>query len=270
VESAIDGAYRRTIRAGASAGLIEVTCREPGSIRLEIDFPDPSQLLRIVTRARMMFDLDADPVAIDEHLGADPLLGPLVRKRPGLRVPGAWDGFELCVRAILGQQVSVAAATTLAGRLVTRFGEPVRQPMDRLSARPARPGFPWRAFPTPETLAAASVSELGVPGARAEAIKSLAAAVARGDIRFDGSMDAGGFWGKVRVLPGIGSWTAEYIAMRALGDPDAFPASDLGLLRATGMAKPGQLLERARPWQPWRAYAALHLWADSGTRQSRS
>jgi AraC family transcriptional regulator of adaptative response / DNA-3-methyladenine glycosylase II len=261
VESTGNEAYRRTVRVGGNTGFIEVRDGGPGALRVEIHIPDPSQLLRIVSRVRAMFDLDADPSAIDAHLSADPLLRPLVRKRAGMRVPGAWDGFELGVRAILGQQVSVAAATTLAGRLVERLGDPVTAP-DGSPGMARGVSRPWRAFPLPETLATATIADLGVPGARAGAIRCFAAAVAGGEIRFDGSLDGETFRRRITGLPGIGPWTAEYIALRALGDPDAFPGSDLGLLRATGSKTPRQLLERARAWQPWRAYAALHLWAS--------
>jgi AraC family transcriptional regulator of adaptative response / DNA-3-methyladenine glycosylase II len=170
----------------------------------------------------------------------------------GLRVPGAWDGFELAVRAILGQQVSVKGATTLAGRLVRAFGEP----MD------GGPGL-THVFPTPERLAAADYSSIGLPAARAEAIRQLASAVARGELVFSGAAEPGHFIERFKKLPGIGEWTAQYVAMRALGNPDAFPAADLGLLRATGFAKPKELEERADRWRPWRAYAAMHLWQEN-------
>jgi AraC family transcriptional regulator of adaptative response / DNA-3-methyladenine glycosylase II len=253
VESIGSRAYRRSIAVGGGTGWLEVTARERGALQLVIELPDPTGMLRIVSRVRRMFDLDADPMVIDAHLGLDPLLAPLVRRRRGLRVPGAWDGFELGVRAILGQQVSVAAATTLAGRLVARFGRPIAHDVDGLT----------HTFPTPADIAQASVADIGVPAQRAEAIRCFAAAVTRGALSFDGGVDAQAFRAAVRELPGIGEWTAEYMALRGLGDPDAFPAGDLGLLRATRSRTARELSERAQAWRPWRAYAALHLWFDS-------
>jgi AraC family transcriptional regulator of adaptative response / DNA-3-methyladenine glycosylase II len=245
--------YRRSIEIAGDAGWFEVGPGERGALQLCIEFPQPVQMLRIVSRVRRMFDLDADPMVIHTHLGLDPLLAPLVRCRPGLRVPGAWDGFELGVRAILGQQVSVAAATTLAGRVVARFGRPLGYGLGRVT----------HIFPSAADIAAASVVGIGVPATRAEAVRRFAAAAARGDIPFDGSMDPAAFRDRLRELPGIGEWTAEYISLRALGDPDAFPAGDLGLLRATKTRTAGDLTRRAQAWRPWRAYAALHLWAGA-------
>jgi AraC family transcriptional regulator of adaptative response / DNA-3-methyladenine glycosylase II len=247
--------YRRSIEIAGDAGWFEVGPGERGALQLCIEFPQPVQMLRIVSRVRRMFDLDADPMVIDTHLGLDPLLAPLVRCRPGLRVPGAWDGFELGVRAILGQQVSVAAATTLAGRLVARFGRPLGYDVGRVT----------HIFPSAADIAAASVAGIGVPATRAEAVRRFAAAAARGDIPFDLSMDPAVFRDRLLELPGIGEWTAEYIALRALGDPDAFPAGDLGLLRAMGTRTAGDLTRRAQAWRPWRAYAALHLWAGASS-----
>ena len=250
----VDGsAYRRSIQIAGATGWLEVTAREPGALQVSIEFPEPAQMLRIVSRVRRMFDLDADPMAIDAHLARDPMLAPLVARRPGLRVPGAWDGFELGVRAILGQQVSVAAATTLAGRLAAQFGrpmEPAAQAGDGLT----------HTFPPPAAVVAARASDIGVPARRGEAIQRFADAVARGVVSFEGGVAAGAFRERLLELPGIGEWTTEYIALRALGDPDAFPSGDLGLLRATGLGSAGDLLKRAQAWRPWRAYAALHFW----------
>jgi AraC family transcriptional regulator of adaptative response / DNA-3-methyladenine glycosylase II len=172
-------------------------------------------------------------------------------------VPGAWDGFELGVRAVLGQQVSVAAATTLAGRLVARFGRPLATEVTGLT----------HTFPAPADVASARVEEIGVPAKRAETIRCFATAVARGAVSFDGSMDPTAFRDVLRELPGVGEWTAEYMALRGLGDPDAFPSGDLGLLRATGIRNARALNARAQAWRPWRAYAALHLW--QGARDGR-
>ena len=257
VESVDGGVYRRSIAIAADTGWFEVARAEPGALRVDIHFPDPAQLLRIVSRVRRLFDLDADPIPIGRELGRDPMIGPLVQKRPGLRVPGAWEGFELGVRAILGQQVSVKAATTLAGRLVERFGEPLRYPEGSAGAAGVT-----HTFPPPPVLADANIATIGVPSARGDSIRALAQAVASGELSLAGDADPACFRERVRELPGVGEWTAEYIALRALGDPDAFPASDLGLLKATRCSTPRQLRERAEAWRPWRAYAVVHLWTQ--------
>jgi AraC family transcriptional regulator of adaptative response / DNA-3-methyladenine glycosylase II len=166
-------------------------------------------------------------------------------------VPGSWDGFELAIRAILGQQVTVQGATTLAGRLVRAFGTPIRNSDGRTLTH---------LFPSPEILAEADLRKIGLPGARARSIQGLAQSVRDGKISFSGVANVPDFLQQLRKLPGIGEWTAEYIAMRALNEPDAFPASDLGLLRASGMHDPRELQARAETWRPWRAYAAMYLW----------
>ena len=207
-------------------------------------------------RVRGVFDLDADTEEIGEHLERDPAIAGLVRERRGLRVPGAWDGFELAVRAILGQQVTVKGATTLAGRLVRAYGrsapELVFEDLDRL-------------FPRPCDLRHVDPATVGVPAARALTLTHLAAAVESGEIAFDDSMPQETVRRRLLRLPGVGEWTAEYVAMRALRDPDAFPASDLGLLTAMSSgelrATPARLRRTAESWRPWRAYAAMHLWS---------
>ncbi len=254
VEAVSSGRYRRSIVIRGKTGWFEVSRGDREALHLSIAFPEPTEMLRIVGRVRRMFDLDADPMAIDAHLAGDPLLAPLVVGRPGVRVPGAWDGFELGVRAILGQQVSVAAATTIAGRVAVRFGRPLAQPVGSLT----------HTFPSPAELSRATAPDIGVPAKRAEAIRAFAEAVARGAVVFDGGVDPQAFRSALRALAGIGDWTAEYMALRAIGDPDAFPAADLGLLRATGYRTPSALAERAEHWRPWRAYAALHLWIGHG------
>jgi AraC family transcriptional regulator, regulatory protein of adaptative response / DNA-3-methyladenine glycosylase II len=259
VESVRDGVYRRTISLGAAHGLVEVrSVAAANHLVAAIRFPEVAQLAGIVTRLRRLFDLDADVNAIGAHLRRDRRLRNLVARRPGLRVPGCWDGFELAVRAILGQQVSVAAATTLAGRLVAAHGTPLP------NANGSGLQF---VFPAPAVLADANLSSLGLPRARAAAISRFAAAVAdRSDLlRESQSLDAA--VEKLRQLPGVGEWTAHYIAMRALREPDAFPASDLGLQRAMAAGStrptPKQLLAAAEGWRPWRSYAALHLWTGA-------
>ncbi len=258
VEVVAAGAYRRTITLAGAVGSIAVATA-PGrhALRATIRFPRLDALPAIIARIRRVFDLGADPVAIGAHLARDPTLGALVAARPGLRVPGAWDGFEIAVRAILGQQITVAAATRLAGKLVAAFGEPL----------PSRslPGLS-HVFPPPERLAGADVAAIGMPRARAAAIAGLAAAAAADPELFYASRDLGEAAARLRALPGIGEWTAQDIAMRGLRETDAFPAADIGLLRAMADEQgrrptPQELLARAEAWRPWRAYAALHLWA---------
>jgi AraC family transcriptional regulator of adaptative response / DNA-3-methyladenine glycosylase II len=256
VESVENGCYRRTIALDGRAGHFEARLVR-GAFELAIHFPEPRALVEIVERARRLFDLGADPGPIRAHIGGDALLARLVAARPGRRVPGAWDGFELAVRAVLGQQVSVKGATTLAGRIARAFGEPV-----------AGPGGLTRLFPTPAALARADLSTIGLPRRRAEAIRALAQAVLDGRLSFSGVADAGRFVEGLRSLPGVGEWTAQYVAMRALGEPDAFPAGDLGLLRASGLRSVKELERRAETWRPWRAYAAMHLW-QGGKRDGK-
>lgn len=250
VEEIDSETYRRTISLDGKCGHIEVRMSSRGgALDLRIDFPEARSLITIVERMRRLFDLRADPAQISTRFEKCPILGKRVAVRSGLRVPGAWDGFELAVRAILGQQVSVKGAGTLAGRLVQAFGTPLDCG-----------GALTHIFPTPAALAAADYSAIGLTVARAEAIRQLALATHRGEIVFAGVVDPARFTQRLRTLPGIGEWTAQYIAMRALAEPDAFPAADLWLLRASGAAGPKQLEQLAEEWRPWRAYAAMHLW----------
>jgi AraC family transcriptional regulator of adaptative response / DNA-3-methyladenine glycosylase II len=258
VEVVRDGSYRRTVRVAKGAGWIEVgAARGEPALEVALHLPASAEWIVIVERLRRVFDLAADPEVIAGSLRGDPLLGPLVRRRPGLRIPGAWDPFELAVRAILGQQVTVRGATTLAGRLVERFGEEIAGTGD------AGVG---RLFPRPADLVRAPLEQIGLPAARAEALRSLAAVVASGRLLLAGGASLEEAVGRLTALPGIGAWTAHYVALRALGEPDAFPAGDLGLRRAAG--KPGApasaaaLSARAEGWRPWRGYAALHLWTS--------
>jgi AraC family transcriptional regulator of adaptative response / DNA-3-methyladenine glycosylase II len=249
--------YRRAFTAGGVPAVASVS-PAPGvdALSLVVEGAPAAALLDVTARARRLFDLDAEPGAIAAALSRDPRLAPLVAARPGLRVPGAWEPFETAVRAILGQQVSVEAATTLAGRLVARHGRPL--------ARGARHGL-THLFPAPAALAAADPASFGVPAARAEAIRALAAAVAAGALRLGPAASAEETIASLRRLPGFGPWTAAYVAMRCCGEPDAFPAGDLGIRRALGSggAPCGERdAERAaEAWRPWRSYAALHLWA---------
>ncbi len=260
VEEVCGPVYRRSVRHGDEAGVIRVELdRDARALRLCA----PGSLARSIgvlsARARRLFDLDADPHAIALHLRKDPLLRTCLGRRRGLRVPGSWEGFEVAVRAILGQQVSVAGATTLAGRLVERLGEPLCADAER--------GSITRTFPRAERLAEAgrgALAGIGLTRARAAALAGLSEAVARGRLRLDGRGDPGAVREALLALPGVGPWTASYIALRS-GDPDAFPESDLGLRRAAGegAAEPPsarELASRAEAWRPWRSYAALALW----------
>jgi AraC family transcriptional regulator of adaptative response / DNA-3-methyladenine glycosylase II len=262
VEAVEPGCYRRSIASEGNAGLIEVRpVAGRSEVTLSVKAPIGKELISLVERTRRLFDLDADPMAVAECLQADPVLSPLVRARPGLRVPGAWDGFELAVRAILGQQITVSAAGTLAGRLAETFGPPV----------PFREFGLTRLFPDAETLARADLARVGLPRARARALRALAAAVAEGELDLTPSADPEKTVSRLREISGIGEWTAQYIAMRALRDPDACPAGDLGLRRALadrdgGSDRPPAVADvkaRAERWRPWRAYAVMHLWAAS-------
>ncbi|MBW2415452.1 MAG: DNA-3-methyladenine glycosylase 2 family protein [Deltaproteobacteria bacterium] len=259
VEVVSEGRYTRSVEIGAARGTIRVEGPSErqdclvASIRLDASAP----LIEVAERLRRVFDLGADPGEIARHLRSDPELARRLDASPGVRVPGAWDGFELAVRAILGQQVSVRGATTLAGRLASRYGEALSQP--------DAPGVS-HLFPTPAILGRARLAGLGLPGARARAISGLARAVDAGRLRLDASR---GLEDTVRTLcelPGIGEWTAQYVAMRALREPDAFPAGDLGLRRAlrsgngAGPMAEKALALRAEAWRPWRAYAAVLLW----------
>ncbi|MGH9794897.1 MAG: AlkA N-terminal domain-containing protein [Candidatus Acidiferrales bacterium] len=257
VEVVEKGCYRRTISLNGSIGCIEASLEQPrDAIAVRIHFEDARWLFLIVDRMRRMFDLNADPFEIAAHLGADSLLAKHLALHSGLRVPGCWDGFELAVRAVLGQQVTVERATALAGRLVQEFGAPVA----------ARRGL-THVFPTPKVLASADLDDFGLPTVRAASIRALARAVLDGHISFTGAVDAGAFLARFRELPGIGDWTAQYVAMRAFGEPDAFPSADRGLMRAASMPSPWQLEKRSQAWRPWRAYAAMLLWRGAENEQ---
>ena len=260
VEVVDDGRYLRSIRVGETHGVIEVG-RDNGVLSLTLHGSTTESLFAIVQRTRSMFDLDAAIDDIGATLSADRRLRKWLRHNPGLRVPGAWDGFELAVRAILGQQISVKAATTFAGRIAERYGEPI----DVTVSGAAK--VPNRLFPLPQKLQRARLESLGVIRSRARTIRDLARAVVTGQLSFDLAQDPRAFREALLSIRGIGDWTAEYVAMRALKDPDAFPASDLGLLRAFDgpggkRLRPAELLARAEDWRPWRAYAALLIWGS--------
>jgi AraC family transcriptional regulator of adaptative response / DNA-3-methyladenine glycosylase II len=256
VESVSDDTYRRTIALRDGAGILTVRrpTRDANHLLLCVDGPGTATLFETVARVRRLFDLDADPRHVVAHLRRDPVLAAQIRRAPGLRLPGAWDPYELAVRAILGQQVSVAAATTMAGRLAARFGTPITTSDPALT----------HIFPSPAVLRDAPVERIGLPAARAETIRTLAAAVCDGIVPFDGSQSLDDVVERLCDLPGIGPWTANYVAMRGLAEPDAFPAGDLGLRRAlangAGLPTAAHVLARAERWRPWRGYAAMHLW----------
>ncbi|MFD7898398.1 AlkA N-terminal domain-containing protein [Streptomyces sp. NPDC059743] len=254
VEEWRDGAYRRTLSLPYGHGIVALSPR-PDHIACRLSLTDPRDLTLAISSCRRMLDLDADPVAVDEQLRADPLLAPLVDKAPGRRVPRTVDAAEFAVRAVLGQQVSTAAARTHAARLVTAHGVPVEDPEGGLT----------HLFPAPEALAALDPEALALPRTRRTTLISLVAALADGSLRLGTDSD----WEQVRerltALPGFGPWTVEAIAMRALGDPDAFLPTDLGVRRAAGRlglpSTPAALTRRAAAWRPWRAYAVQYLWA---------
>ena len=269
VEEVAQGRYARTVRVPGGSGVAELVPppAAPGGgngratpvgpaaggaqVLLRVRLASPRGIGQVVSRCRQLFDLDADPQAIDAALAADESLAPLVAARPGLRVPGAYDGFELAVRAVIGQQVSVPAASTLTGRLAARHGT-------RLDGTAGPAGPLSVLFPRPADLADADLAGLGLTTARQATLRALAAACAAGRVNLDPGTDPEETAARLAELPGVGPWTVAYILMRT-GDPDAFPGSDLGLRRA--LERLGLEPGRADRWRPWRAYAALHLWA---------
>jgi AraC family transcriptional regulator, regulatory protein of adaptative response / DNA-3-methyladenine glycosylase II len=255
VEEVIDGAYRRSLDLPNGAGVMEVSPAED-HVQARYWLEDVSDLAAAMQRTRMLLDLDSDPFAVIEALGVDPLLGPLVQRSPGRRVPGHVDGHELAVRAVLGQQVSLAAAATLAARLTQSYGRKLARPI----------GAVTHLFPSPTALSGLDPVRLGMPRSRALAIQGLGRAVVDRSIALDTGVDREQVRHGLLALPGVGPWTVEYIAMRALRDPDAFPAGDLGVrhaLERAGHDGSRQAAERlSRRWRPYRAYAVQHLWAS--------
>ncbi|MFJ1803495.1 AlkA N-terminal domain-containing protein [Streptomyces sp. NPDC088180] len=253
VEEWRDGAYRRTLTLPYGHGTVALTPK-PDHIACRLSLTDPRDLTRAISRCRWLLDLDADPVAVDAQLRTDPLLAPLVDAGPGRRVPRTVDGAEFAVRAVLGQQVSTAAARTHAARLVTAHGVPVEDPEGGLT----------HLFPTPEALAGLDPEALALPRTRRTTLTTLVAALAEDRLRLDTDTDWERARAELAALPGFGPWTVESIAMRALGDPDAFLPTDLGIRRAAerlGLpATPAALTARAAGWRPWRAYAVQYLW----------
>jgi AraC family transcriptional regulator, regulatory protein of adaptative response / DNA-3-methyladenine glycosylase II len=250
--------YRRALRAESGGPIIIELAQDPVEPHVDVLVTGVDRRLpptaRVLQTARRLFDLDADPVAIDDVLAADGAIRGLVAASPGMRLPGAIDGFEMAARAIVGQQVSVAGARTTLGRLVDRFGERLDTPVGSISL----------LFPTPDRIADAGNSELGMPAARAEALRSVARAVAADEIDLSAASDLVTTASALRSIKGVGEWTVAYVSMRALGDADAFPEQDLAVRRAfAALGLPSDTMSirrRAERWRPWRAYAAMHLW----------
>lgn len=253
VEYVSDRTYRRTIMLGGDPGVLELFPGSDDHLILRAHLPHWEELIHLVSRARRIASLDFDLDEPLRQLAGDPIIGPLLRARPGVRAPGTWDPFESGVRAIIGQQITIAAANTLTGRLVERFGTPVAG-LRRLGLT--------HTFPPPDTLARSDLSGLGLTSGRAAAIRTFARAVVEGVIRLDRSVSLDRLVGSLAKLDGVGPWTAHYLAFR-LGETDAYPTSDLGLqralLRLTGQSG-AALYELAERWRPWRALAATHLW----------
>lgn len=266
VEVVEDGRYFRVIEIDGALGSIAVkNLPERQSLEVAILFPHVKALPAIVGRVRRLFDLGADIAKIEQDLSRDYDLARLIRGRPGLRAPGGWDGFEVAVRAVLGQQVSVAAARRLAGRLVEMYGRTVPK---LFRIHPAL----VRAFPDAKRLAAAASIRLPMPGARHVALKAVAEAATANPGLFHPRDGVDSTVERLKAIRGVGEWTAQYIALRAVREPDAFPATDLGLLRGAAFINGGKvsatdLCKRAESWRPWRAYAAQHLWA-AGSRSA--
>jgi AraC family transcriptional regulator, regulatory protein of adaptative response / DNA-3-methyladenine glycosylase II len=262
VECVRGNTYARTVHLDGESGAIFVEPADGAALRITVRFARLASLPAIIARVRRVFDLATEPSVIGAHLSEDELLAPLIAARPGLRVPGAWDGFELAMRAILGQQITVAAARSLAAQLVATFGTPLED--ERANAAGLT-----RVFPEAARLAKADLSGLGMPRARIRALQALAQAQVEDPELFGARRGLNEAITKLCALRGIGEWTAQYIAMRQLRESDAFPVGDVALIRAlatlTGSEiTPQEMLDRAERWRPWRAYAAVHLWASLG------
>lgn len=240
LETVAGSRYTRAIRVGEATGHLVVEPDGDG-VTVGLDLPTAVGLGSIVGGVRRLFDLAADPVAVDAHLGADPWLAPMVAARPGIRVPGTWTGWEAAVRAVIGQQISVAAARTVLGRVVAAHGD--------------------GAFPEPERVVDAPLESLGIIGARADTIRRVADLLLADEVALDGSMPHDELIARLVSVRGIGPWTASYVALRS-GEPDAFPAGDLHLRRMLGVATPRAAEDRSQSWRPWRAHAAMHLWQN--------
>ncbi len=251
METVVDGVYSRSIGLNGVHGTVSVWPGDGDALEVELDFPDATAVPEIVVRLRRLFDLDADLPTMQRHLAADPLLAPLIAERPGLRVPGAWDGLELAFRAVLGQQITVVGAIRLAGKLLAQYGEPLRS---------AVPGL-THVFPDAVVLANADLATLGMPKSRGRTLSGVAQALLDDPLLFASGT------ARLLALHGIGDWTAQYIALRQLRDMDGFPTGDVGLLRALEVLEGArmtarELTARAEAWRPFRGYAAQVLWAS--------
>jgi AraC family transcriptional regulator of adaptative response / DNA-3-methyladenine glycosylase II len=262
VESYDGTTFSRSLLLPHGEAMVDLTPADDhvlATLRLE----DPRDVVPAVARCRRLLDLDADSAAVDETLGADHLLAPRVAARPGIRVPGSVDGAEMAVKAVIGQQVSVAGARTVAGRLVTAYGKPLTRP----------DGAVTHLFPTADALAALDPATLPMPRARARTLVAVAAGVANGELDLDPGADRDDVEATLLALPGIGPWTADYLRMRVLGDPDSFLPSDLGVRRGLerlgAAGDPRAAADRAEAWRPWRSYALMHLW-DAATEPVRA
>lgn len=257
LESVEADVYRRSISVGGSHGWIAVAPGEGDWLEVTVDFAHVAALPEIERRLRRMFDLDAQPQVINAQLAKDPLMAQLVAARPGLRVPGTWDGLELAIRAVLGQQITVVAAIRLAGKLVAQYGAPLESPDSGIT----------HVFPTAEVLAAADLATLGMPKARGRTLSGVAQALLDDPELFEPKASLKEGVARLVALPGIGDWTAQYIAMRQMREADGFASGDIGLINALAALEGGpvsarQLLARAEAWRPLRAYAAQHLWTS--------
>lgn len=256
VEVVADNSFSRGIQIGEASGSIHISNEpENSALRVIVRFPELSALPTIIARIRRMFDLSAEPAAIQRALCADAMLAPIVAAQPGLRVPGGWDPFEIAVRAVLGQQITVKAATLFAGRIVAAIGTAVEQSVES-------PGL-THAFPSPRQFKLKSLTGVGLTSARAKTLAGIAAAAESDPQLFDPRPTLAQTVERLRQLPGVGEWTAQYIAMRALGESDAFLAGDVALQRRFNLGKKNaasELLKHSELWRPWRAYAMLHLW----------
>ena len=260
VEAVNGDTYSRTMTSDDAHGVVQISPdKRDGYLSLTLHCVNTNALFETVQTAREVFDLDAPISEIRATLGKDKVLKPMLRKNPGVRVPGAWDGFEVTIRAILGQQISVKAATTIAGRIARKYGERLDLPGTNIE------GGLSHIFPGAERLMRARLLNIGLVRSRAETIRRVSAAVVNGDLQFDVAQDPEQFCEALQSIKGIGDWTAQYVAMRALKNPDAFPGSDLGLIKAIAYpdrVTPQELVTQAADWRPWRAYAAMLLWSS--------
>lgn len=255
MEEVVDGVYSRSIGLNGVHGTLSIKPGAEDSLELDLDFPDPAAVPEIIARVRRMFDLDADLGAIHRHLAGDPLLARLIAERPGLRIPGAWDGLELAIRAVLGQQITVVAAIKLAGKLVAHYGAPLASPRGGLS----------HVFPEAQVLATADLATLGMPKSRGRTLSGVAQALLDDPLLFEPGRSGG--VARLLALYGIGEWTAQYVALRQLRELDGFPSGDVGLINALAALEgeavtARELLLRAERWRPYRGYAAQLLWTS--------